>query len=64
MNPLDPRVRVRRRTWTNSDGCVEELIQIRTFNQFVLVPFDKARGLVDMVHDICDDRDRELREGK
>lgn len=60
----DPRVRVRRRQWTEHDGSVEDLIMIRTYNKYILVPFDKARGLVDMVHDICDHRDREIREGK
>lgn len=64
MTKQDPRVRVRRKQWTEADGSVTDLIMIRTYNKFIIVPFDRARGLVDMVHDICDERDREIREGK
>ena len=58
------KVRVYRRLWRNYDtGETTDVLTIKHGNYFVQVPFDQARRVVDEVHDLCDLRDRELREG-
>lgn len=57
------KVRVRRRLWRDRrTGETTDLIVIGIYDYFVKVPFDQARRVVDEVHDLCDLRDRELRE--
>lgn len=58
------KVRVRRRLWRDRrTGETTDLIVISIYDYFVKVPFDQARHVVDQVHDLCDARDREIREG-
>ncbi|SDQ49672.1 hypothetical protein SAMN04488565_2733 [Leucobacter chromiiresistens] len=57
------RVRVVRRVWTSpTTGEEQDSILIHSNGGFAVIPFDKARRVVDAVHDLCDEHDRELRE--
>lgn len=60
---MSRKVSVRRRLWRDKQtGTTEDLLTIWDGGRFIKVSFDEARSLVDRVHDICDQRDRELRE--
>lgn len=57
------KVRVSRRLWRDRRTQeTTDLIVISIYDYFVKVPFDQARRVVDEVHDLCDARDREIRE--
>lgn len=56
------RIAVRPATW-EVNGRRIPVIRIKAGPIFVVVPYDKARAVVDQVHDLCDEYERELREG-
>jgi len=58
------RVRVVRRMWADpKTGEEQDTILIYSNGGFAALPFTKARFVVDKVHDLCDEYERELREG-
>lgn len=56
------RARVRRYPWDNKDGTTTPVIRIDTAGGFAIIPFDIARQVVDQVHDLCDEHEREQRQ--
>jgi len=57
------RLDVKRIDWKGSKALAPgPANRIRAGSGCVILPFDKARRLVDYVHDLCDERERELRE--
>lgn len=62
MSILREHVTVRPYTWTDNDGQRIPMIRIQSGPVFVMVPYNQARTVVDQVHDLCDDHDRQHRE--
>lgn len=53
--------KVRHRVWTEN-GKQVPMIRISSGPAFLMIPYDKARQIVDQVHDLCDDHEREQRQ--
>lgn len=56
------RARVRHYDWTNPDSTTIPTIRIDIGSGFAIIPYDIARQVVDQVHDLCDDHEREQRK--
>lgn len=49
--------------WTfTEDGPQELAIRVKSRTTFIVIPFNKARQIVDDIHDLCDAHDTTLRE--
>jgi hypothetical protein len=59
-HPTKPRVKPRR--WL-VNGVEEDLILVYSGGFYIAIQYKYARGLVDQIHDYCDQRDAALRKG-
>lgn len=57
MPDLDVPVHIRLVTWRD-----EPVIKIRHGAEFVRIPLDRARRVVDVVHDLVDEYESQFRE--
>lgn len=62
MNPNKYRPAVKAMDWIGEDGTITPIIRIASGPVFVLIPYDRARAVVDAVHDACDNHERAQRE--
>lgn len=62
MNPNRYRPHVDAYEWKHKDGTITPIIRITSGPVYVLIPYDKARAVVDAVHDLADGHEREQRE--
>lgn len=62
MNPNQYEPTVKAHRWRIEDGTKVPIIRIQSGPAFVLIPYDKARALVDAVHDLTDTHERKQRE--
>ena len=62
MTQTSQRPRARHYKWRGSDGNVEPVIRIDAGKGFAIIDYHQARRLVDQVHDLCDEHERQQRE--
>ena len=63
MKDPHPRIpTVKRKRW-RIDGHDQDVLVIHSGDYFIAVRYEHARAMVDAVHDLCDQHDREQREG-
>lgn len=62
---MRPRVRVARHDWRNDEtGEIKPSILVYQGKHFIRLDMQQARSIVDQVHDLADEHDREQREGR